>query len=80
MKYFATILMVFGNILIFLQLFAYMTIGFLFPPTYQGPGFWASPPKYIGTFVGHNFIGLLGLLLIIISIKSNSKTGTSNNN
>jgi len=62
-----------GVLLVVLQYFSYKGNGFRFPALHHGSDFATDFKKNLGIIVGYNFFGLVGILLIVISILKRKK-------
>ncbi len=63
-----------GVLLVVLQYFAYKGNAFKFPALHHGSDFGTDLTKNLGIIVGYNFFGLVGIVLIVISILGRKKT------
>jgi uncharacterized membrane protein YobD (UPF0266 family) len=74
MKTSSIVLLIIGVFLLINQFIAYKGADFQFPPLYNGPDFVTTLLINAGSISGYNFMGLLGLIFIIIALTRKSKT------
>ncbi len=73
MKTSSIVLIVIGVLLLILQYGAYSSSDFQFPPLHKGHDFMSTFAGSVGSIIGFNTFGLLGLVLIIIGVARKSK-------
>jgi len=74
MKTSTIMLVLIGIILILMQLAVYRASQFQFPPLYKCEDFTRCLLKNVSKIIGWNFLGIIGLILILIGRSRKSKT------
>lgn len=67
-KFFSVLLVIIGGLLVTGQAMVYSTNGVL-PPLHDAPTFSTTVLRNLGSFMGHNTFGIIGVLMLLFGFK-----------